>query len=81
MKYCENCGSELIPNAKFCTSCGAPVPAAPDVSGSAPEDNAPEESGVSKGTFSYGKPSDENKPENTAEEEPKRTGFFSRFVK
>ena len=23
--YCENCGHELRPNARFCTACGAPV--------------------------------------------------------
>ena len=25
MKYCKNCGTELIENAAFCTNCGRPV--------------------------------------------------------
>ncbi|WP_175265313.1 zinc-ribbon domain-containing protein, partial [Lacticaseibacillus nasuensis] len=25
MKYCPNCGAELVPGAKFCANCGAVV--------------------------------------------------------
>lgn len=28
MPFCMNCGSRLIPNARFCARCGAPVPGA-----------------------------------------------------
>lgn len=38
MKYCENCGTLLEENAKFCQSCGAPTTEAQ----SAPQSNAPE---------------------------------------
>ena len=86
MKYCENCGSELLPNARFCGNCAAPVkgeniPETPEENTpeeTVPEENAPEEnaseeeSGISKGTFAYGKSSNANEGADTAEEAPKR---------
>ena len=29
IKYCAKCGDQLLPNAKFCATCGAPVSALP----------------------------------------------------
>ena len=79
MKFCENCGSELIPNAKFCGNCGAPVPEAADMRAvppeTAPEENTHEENtsepetGISYGgTFSYGGQSNGNETEGVPDE-------------
>lgn len=41
MSYCTNCGSELVPGARFCTACGAPVASVADAPAAAPYQTAP----------------------------------------
>ncbi|MDP2857243.1 MAG: zinc-ribbon domain-containing protein, partial [Bacillota bacterium] len=37
IQYCSSCGSELAPNAKFCTRCGQAVAAMPQEEASSPQ--------------------------------------------
>ena len=41
--YCEKCGTESTPDAKFCSSCGAPVSAMPAIGSVAVQDAAKEQ--------------------------------------
>lgn len=52
MRYCVNCGSELHPNATFCTNCGTRVPQAENRGPKAPEPTGdrPESAGTDRPT-------------------------------